>query len=136
MAGVPGVEVFREQPKAHHLQKKVQRMCGWKGKDFPGCQPVSMDTTNIRLLHIKPYRVSWKADGTRYMMLIDGPKEVYFFDRDHSVFRVEGLSFPSRKDLKRHLKDTLLDGVGLSPLTLTNFSLFSYSLYFSFMQFG
>lgn len=32
---------------------------------FPGCQPVSMDTNNIRLLHEKPYRVSWKADGTR-----------------------------------------------------------------------
>ena len=32
---------------------------------FPGSQPVSMDVQNIRLLHEKPYRVSWKADGTR-----------------------------------------------------------------------
>jgi hypothetical protein len=32
---------------------------------FPGCQPVSMDTNNIKLLSEKPYRVSWKADGTR-----------------------------------------------------------------------
>ena len=33
---------------------------------FPGAQPVSMDVQNIQLLHQKPYRVSWKADGTRY----------------------------------------------------------------------
>lgn len=30
MEGVPGVEVFNEQPKAFHLQKKVQVMCEWK----------------------------------------------------------------------------------------------------------
>ena len=32
---------------------------------FPGSQPVSMDVQNIKLLHEKPYRVSWKADGVR-----------------------------------------------------------------------
>jgi len=32
---------------------------------FPGSQPVSMDIHNIKLLHTKPYRVTWKADGTR-----------------------------------------------------------------------
>ncbi|CAH1970958.1 unnamed protein product [Acanthoscelides obtectus] len=110
MEGVRGVEVFDEQPKAHHLQKKVQTMCEWKGKGFPGSQPVSMDMQNIRLLHQKPYRVSWKADGNRYMMLIDGKDEVYFFDRDHNVFKVKGLKFVHRKDMRRHLKDTLLDG--------------------------
>lgn len=31
MSGVSGVEPFLEQPKAFHLQEKVQRMCGWKG---------------------------------------------------------------------------------------------------------
>jgi mRNA-capping enzyme len=110
MEGVPGVVHFTEQPKAFQLQKKVQVMCEWKKKNFPGCQPVSMDINNIQLLHQKPYRVSWKADGVRYMMLIDGPDEVYFFDRDHNVFKVNGLTFPHRKDLRRHLKDTLLDG--------------------------
>jgi len=28
-----------------------------------------MDVQNIRLLHEKPYRVSWKADGTRYVTI-------------------------------------------------------------------
>lgn len=69
-----------------------------------------MDVNNINLLHEKPYRVSWKADGARYMMLIDNEDEVYFFDRDHCVFKVHGLKFPHRKE-RRHLKDTLIDGV-------------------------
>ena len=34
---------------------------------FPGSQPVSMDVQNIKLLHEKPYRVSWKADGVRWV---------------------------------------------------------------------
>ena len=29
-----------------------------------------MDVQNIRLLHEKPYRVSWKADGTRYAVIV------------------------------------------------------------------
>lgn len=110
MTGVPGVKYFDEQPKAYNLQRKVQAMCGWKKKEFPGCQPVSMDKTNINLLSSKPYRVSWKADGTRYMLLINAEDEVYFFDRNNTVFKVEGLRFVHRKDLRRHLRDTLLDG--------------------------
>ncbi|XP_044742570.1 mRNA-capping enzyme [Chrysoperla carnea] len=109
MEGVSGVTHFKEQPKAFNLQRKAQSMCQWKSKGFPGSQPVSMDRTNIRLLHEKPYRVSWKADGMRYMMLIDKENEVYFFDRDHNVFKVEGVAFPHRKE-KRHLTNTLLDG--------------------------
>lgn len=107
---------------------------------FPGSQPVSMDMKNIALLSEKPYRVSWKADGTRstlladwsaycypflkecscpirsfmffrYMMLILRKNEVFFLDRDNSVFQVENLRFPNRKDPQRHIENTLLDGV-------------------------
>ncbi|KAJ8934930.1 hypothetical protein NQ314_013089 [Rhamnusium bicolor] len=79
MEGVPGVFAFQEQPKAYQLQKKVQVMCEFKNKGFPGSQPVSMDNKNIVLLHQKPYRV-------------------------------DGLRFVHRKDIRKHLKDTLLDG--------------------------
>ncbi|XP_063239760.1 mRNA-capping enzyme isoform X2 [Bacillus rossius redtenbacheri] len=110
MDGVSGVTPVMTQPKLGHIQKTVQHFCGWTSSGFPGCQPVSMDTTNISLLQEKPYRVSWKADGTRYMMLILGDREIYFIDRDNSVFEVTGLRFPHRKDFNRHLTNTLLDG--------------------------
>lgn len=110
MVGVPGVTLVTDQPRLSQLQHLVQDMCEWKSTGFPGSQPVSMDQQNIKLLHQKPYRVSWKADGTRYMMLINKENEIYFFDRDNSCFQVSSLKFPHRRDLKRHLKDTLLDG--------------------------
>lgn len=109
MAGVPGVLLMTDKQKVNALQHKIQDMCDWKGTGFPGSQPVSMDRRNIMLLQTKPYRVSWKADGTRYMMLIDDKDEIYFFDRDNSCFKVEGLTFVKR-DLHSHMKNTLLDG--------------------------
>ena len=39
-------------------------MCEWKS-GFPGCQPISMDKQNLLLIGDRPYKVSWKADGTR-----------------------------------------------------------------------
>jgi mRNA-capping enzyme len=68
-----------------------------------------MDRKNLQLLHIKPYKVSWKADGTRYMMLIKDEDEHYFFDRDNSCFQVSNLKF-FKRDFSGPLKDTLLDG--------------------------
>ena len=113
MAGVPGVTPLKDYAKITGIQKKVQQMCGWKSSGFPGCQPVSMDQQNIKLLHNKLYKVSWKADGTRYMMLIESAGEIFFLDRDNSVFQVRGLSFPDPRDLRNKLRDTLLDGVSL-----------------------
>lgn len=111
MEGVPGVIYYDEPQQAHFLKKKVQRMCEWRSKGFPGSQPVSMDNENIKCLHHKPYRVSWKADGMRYMMLIEDKDKIFFFDRDFNMFKVQELQFLHGKDLKRHLRNTLLDGV-------------------------
>lgn len=47
----------------------------------------------------------------RYMMLIDREDEIYFIDRDNSVFKAEGLRFPRRKEPDEHIANTLLDGV-------------------------
>lgn len=65
MPGVPGVTPILEKMRLSGIQKRVQEICGWKSTGFPGSQPISMDVDNIMLLHTKPYRVSWKADGTR-----------------------------------------------------------------------
>lgn len=45
------------------------------------------------------------------MMLILGRDRIYFADRDHCIFQVQGLTFPHYKDIRRHLSDTVLDGV-------------------------
>lgn len=65
MSGVPGVVQVTDQPRLGDLQLKVQEMCGWEKSGFPGAQPVSMDKNNLKRLSEIPYRVSWKADGTR-----------------------------------------------------------------------
>jgi len=109
MEGVPGVKLWTAQPKLGTIQKKVQKSLAWTKGGFPGCQPVSMDRENLVFLQEKPYKVSWKADGTRYMMLIDGEDEVYFIDRDNCVYKVSGLNFIHRKE-RRPIRDTVLDG--------------------------
>nr|XP_018906582.1 PREDICTED: mRNA-capping enzyme [Bemisia tabaci] len=110
MEGVGGVTPITEQPLLNKIQRRIQELCEWKHSGFPGCQPVSMDLKNIEKLHEKPYKVSWKADGTRYMMLIDGPDHIFFADRDNSIFQVHGVQFFHRKEPDRHLSSTLLDG--------------------------
>jgi mRNA-capping enzyme len=54
--------------------------------------------------------VSWKADGTRYMMLILGKDQIFMIDRDNAIFKVSNVLFPKRKDLSSHLTDVLVDG--------------------------
>ena len=39
--------------------------------NFPGSQPVSLDRQNLGMLRQELYKVTWKADGTRYMLLIN-----------------------------------------------------------------
>ncbi|KPI98564.1 PREDICTED: mRNA-capping enzyme [Papilio xuthus] len=104
-----GVNFYDNEDDVLSIQQKAKNFCKWTGKGFPGCQPVSMTVENISLLQLKPYRVSWKADGVRYMMLIDGKDRVFMLDRDFSIFKVDGLIFLHNKTMK-HLTDTLLDG--------------------------
>lgn len=86
-----------------------------------------MDVQNIGLLQKKPYRVSWKADGTRYkkylfcwiardlyyryMMYIRKEGEIYMLDRDNAVFLIPNLQFLSLKHEGHNLNETLVDGV-------------------------
>uniref|UniRef100_UPI0037E8D94D mRNA-capping enzyme n=1 Tax=Semicossyphus pulcher TaxID=241346 RepID=UPI0037E8D94D len=107
---VKGVTQVTTQPKLGDIQRKCQEMAEWEKSGFPGAQPVSMDRQNLRFLEKTPYKVSWKADGTRYMMLINGKNEVFMVDRDNSIFHLANLEFPFRKDPRIHLANTLLDG--------------------------
>ncbi|XP_074373520.1 uncharacterized protein LOC141713851 [Apium graveolens] len=87
---------------------------GVKGhSQFPGSHPVSLNSVNLELLKQHKYFATWKADGTRYMMLItmDG---CYLIDRKFNFRRVQ-MRFPCRatgegaaEDKTHHF--TLLDG--------------------------
>ncbi|CAB3995497.1 mRNA-capping enzyme [Paramuricea clavata] len=109
MDGISGITVA-PQPTFGDIQRAVQDICGWDRGGFPGSQPVSMDVSNIRFLHDKLYRVTWKADGVRYLMYIKGRHEIYLIDRDNAVFEAPQLTFPQRKSPHAHVEDTLLDG--------------------------
>ena len=47
-----------------------------------------MGVGNIKMLTEKPFMVSWKADGVRYLMLLNGKDQVFMVDRDNTVFKV------------------------------------------------
>ncbi|KAM9840634.1 mRNA-capping enzyme isoform 2-T2 [Aulostomus maculatus] len=107
---VKGVTQVTTQPKLGEIQRMCQEMAEWDKSGFPGAQPVSMDRQNLHFLRQQRYKVSWKADGTRYMMVINGKNEVFMIDRDNTVFHIANLEFPFRKDPRVHLSNTLLDG--------------------------
>lgn len=104
--GVTVVTDFRELAR---IREKVQSLVGWNSSGFPGAQPVSLSSENLSFLKQFEYMVSWKADGTRYMMLIEDQDKVYFIDRDNSIFQLHKVRFPT-SDQKGHLYDTLVDG--------------------------
>ncbi|VDP94452.1 unnamed protein product [Trichobilharzia regenti] len=96
---------------------------------FKGSQPVSITQRNVAALVNCDYCVTYKADGTRYLLLIMGPGRVYLIDRGNFVYKPNVLHFPTvswvRENGKRdplagsqaflsdpdgHLVNTLLDG--------------------------
>ncbi|XP_019162351.1 PREDICTED: mRNA-capping enzyme-like isoform X4 [Ipomoea nil] len=86
---------------------------GGRNPQFPGSHPVSLNRDNLQLLRQRYYYATWKADGTRYMMLItmDG---CYLIDR-HFNFRRVQMRFPCRQSNeglaeKTFHHFTLLDG--------------------------
>lgn len=111
MDGVSGVTAVTSAAEMKHLTDVIRAMTGWKSKDaFPGAQPVSMTIHNLIFLSVKPYMVSWKADGTRYLMLILEEGKVYFMDRKSNFFKTHGIKFPRKSAPNDHLYGTLLDG--------------------------
>jgi mRNA-capping enzyme len=60
---------------------------------FPGSQPVSLDRRNLELIQRRRYLVTWKADGTRYLLLAT-TWGCYLLDRAFVVRRVQ-VRFPT-----------------------------------------
>lgn len=72
---------------------------------FRGSQPVSITRQNAALIADNPYLVTYKSDGTRYLMLIHGPGKVYLIDRGNFVYKVGCLEFPTLKWLQHAQED-------------------------------
>ncbi|TQD92797.1 hypothetical protein C1H46_021572 [Malus baccata] len=98
------------QEAVYDLLKMEKR--GKGNLQFPGSHPVSLNRDNQQLLRQRYYYATWKADGTRYMMLItwDG---CYLIDRKFFFRRVQ-MRFPckfSNKVIPEKTHNfTLLDG--------------------------
>ena len=106
---IDGIYPYLDRENIKRYQKMCTSMCKFRKNIFPGSQPVSLSHENINMLQKEEYMVSWKADGTRYMLLIVGPGEMFFFDRDFRVFQLFNVNFLKR-NTQEPLTNTLLDG--------------------------
>uniref|UniRef100_A0A0D3HS89 Uncharacterized protein n=1 Tax=Oryza barthii TaxID=65489 RepID=A0A0D3HS89_9ORYZ len=81
---------------------------GRANAQFPGSHPVSLNSENLQILRQRYYYATWKADGTRYMMLItrDG---CFLIDRNFCFRRVQ-MRFPLRNSNEGFHHYTLIDG--------------------------
>lgn len=97
----------------------LKKMLGDQGNyhRFPGSQPVSLDRSNLSSLQKKRYWCTWKADGTRYMLLIL-QYGTYIIDRSFRIRRlqmrfplyfVDSSIAPTYNNARRYY-DTILDG--------------------------
>ncbi|KAL5205607.1 hypothetical protein ABZP36_033816 [Zizania latifolia] len=92
-----------------HVESAVEIMRrGRVNAQFPGSHPVSLNSENLQILRQRYYYATWKADGTRYMMLItrDG---CFLIDRNFCFRRVQ-MRFPLRNLNEGFHHYTLIDG--------------------------
>ncbi|GMT11423.1 hypothetical protein PFISCL1PPCAC_2720 [Pristionchus fissidentatus] len=109
---MPEVVPLEDEGLKRQLRHKIKDLIKYKRDGFPGSQPVSMEMSpernNLFFLAQRRYRMSWKADGSRYLIYICDKDQVYAFDRDNEVFPLPRLTFPHRK-VHRHITNTLVD---------------------------
>lgn len=112
--GIEDVHLVRDEALKHKIYNHCCMLVNYPVRgsqvSFPGAQPVSMDRTNISLLANNRYRVSWKADGERFMLYIQDEDNIFFLTRKLHLWRVLNIKFPRIDDLHAHLTDTLVDG--------------------------
>lgn len=112
--GITDVQLVRDEALKQRIYRHCCFLCNYRQDsssiNFPGAQPVSMDRENIKLLKLHRYRVSWKADGCRYMMYIQDEDNIFLLTRSLQLWRVVGLKFPRVDDTSSHITDTFVDG--------------------------
>ncbi|KAL8224881.1 hypothetical protein R6Q57_017438 [Mikania cordata] len=115
---------FNQMESMREFCNQVLKSNSWgRGKPrFPGSHPVSLSRDNLQLLRQRYYYATWKADGTRYMMLITW-NGCFLIDRNFN-FRSVQLRFPcgniNEGTAGKTHNYTLLDGemiVDTDPIT-------------------
>ncbi|PIK33875.1 putative mRNA-capping enzyme [Apostichopus japonicus] len=115
MEGVKGVEIVTEFEKLTRLRRKVERCVGSVNMSFQAvnrCPWTCKILATFNRCITKSAGRQTDSGKTRirlYMLLIDGARQNYFFDRDHTIFSAPVFKFPKRKS-EGFLSDTLVDG--------------------------
>ncbi|CAF0751365.1 unnamed protein product [Adineta ricciae] len=125
---IPNVIPVGDKYLLDSIRSSCQSICGWQRRSFPGSQPVSLHRENYPLIFLSPYMVSWKADGTRYMMWIEDKDKVYMLDRNNNAFEILHMSFPRTSDGEQPLTNTLLDGEFVTDY-VNNEKIYRYLVY-------
>ena len=84
----------------YNIVNQYKQMVGQSG--FIGAQPQTLHKNQLTLLYKDLYSVTDKADGDRYMMMIDNGGNVYFLDNN--------LNGIMKTDLKSESRNCLIDG--------------------------
>ncbi|CAL4067138.1 unnamed protein product, partial [Meganyctiphanes norvegica] len=112
MEGISNIYRISEKSLQNKIKNQVKDIFGGNRKyGFSGCFPVNLNHKNISNLRNYPHKVSWKADGIRYMMLIEGEQKIYLIGGNFdNIFHIPGLEYRQKNDLTQHTIDTLLEG--------------------------
>jgi len=121
MSAAPGLQDFgelklpgrlldpeRESENIQRLTEKVRELCGWRMRNFPGSQPVSLAKNNVTLLGRSHYVACEKSDGVRYLMLA-ASRKVYLIDRMETIQELY-MFLPNFLGSDESHQLTLLDG--------------------------
>ncbi|CDS07219.1 hypothetical protein LRAMOSA09742 [Lichtheimia ramosa] len=109
---IPGIPVRDDRA----LKEKVAQLLDMKKYKFPGAQPVSFGSEQLKELEREDYFVAEKSDGVRCLALLSVDEEkrpkVYLFDRKSNFHVVDNIRFPIPQDPKfrKCLTDTIIDG--------------------------
>ena len=109
---IPGILI----KDTREIKQNLSRLLEFDCKRFPGCQPISFDSTHLTKLLENHYFVSEKADGVRVLLYTTVCKNVenrmvgitYLIDRKNDYYQLN-FALPHHKE-SRLIKDTLLDG--------------------------
>ena len=82
-------------------------------KDFIGGNPVTLESKDVMSLWNKPFNVTPKVDGTRYLCLMEGEQKAtpYFIDRGTGQLRVfQPIHTSGNPPSPRNFPNCILDG--------------------------